>query len=119
MPQVGLRPIRNVVYAPDLCASVPAGLPSRGGDVAVYVFDINQPSLPTLFYYVFVSVSVFGSLSTVFHSIYSPGNSPLSRSVLLVYFCLTGPFDYTSLYESLPQPWYNPLWLTVLKALTA
>ena len=28
---------------------VPAGSPSRGGDVMVYVLDINQPSLPTLF----------------------------------------------------------------------
>ena len=26
-----------------------AGSPSRGGDVSVYVFDISQPSLPTLF----------------------------------------------------------------------
>ena len=31
--------------------------PSRGRDVAVYVFDINQPSLPTPFYSVLVSVS--------------------------------------------------------------
>ena len=23
-------------------------------------------------------------------------------------FCLIGPFNYISLYESLPQPWYNP-----------
>ena len=30
--------------------TVPAGSSSRGGDVAVYVFDINRPSLlPTLF----------------------------------------------------------------------
>ena len=29
--------------------SVPAGTPSRGGDVKVYVLDINQPSLPTPF----------------------------------------------------------------------
>ena len=29
---------------------VSAGLPSRGGDVAVYVFDINQPSLFTPFF---------------------------------------------------------------------
>ena len=28
---------------------VPTGSPSRGGGVAVYVFDINQPSLPTPF----------------------------------------------------------------------
>ena len=29
------------------------------------------------------------------------------------YICLTGPFNYISLYGSLPQSWYNPLWLTV------
>ena len=46
---------------------VPAGSPSRGGDVAVYVFCINQPSLLTPFYSVLVSVSVFMALSTVFH----------------------------------------------------
>ena len=35
------------------------------------------------------------------------------------YFCLTGPFNCVmSLYESLLQPWYNPLWLTGLKAPT-
>ena len=28
---------------------VSAGLPSRSGDVAVYVLDVNQPILPTLF----------------------------------------------------------------------
>ena len=38
---------------------VPAGSPSRGGDVAVCVCDIKQPSLPTPFYPVFVSASVF------------------------------------------------------------
>ena len=40
-----------------------------------------------LAYSVFVSVSVFIALSTVFYSINSPGNSPLSHSaVLLVLF---------------------------------
>ena len=34
------------------------------------------------------------------------------------YFCLIGPFNYISLYEGLLQPWYNPLWLTGLKAPT-
>ena len=58
------------------------GSPSRGGDVAVYTFDINQPSLPTPFYSVLVSISAFLALSTVFHSINSPDNSPLSHSVL-------------------------------------
>ena len=44
----------------------------------VYVRDINQPSLPTPFYSVLVSISVFKALSTVFHSINSPDDSPLS-----------------------------------------
>ena len=60
------------------------GSPSRGGDVAVYVLDINQRSLPTPFYCPLVSISVFMALSTVFHLINSPDNSPLSQSVLLV-----------------------------------
>ena len=64
--------------------SVPTGSPSRGGDVAVYVFDINQPSLPTPFCSVLVSISVFMALSTVFHSIISPDNSLFSHSVLPV-----------------------------------
>ena len=34
------------------------------------------------------------------------------------YFCLVGPFSYISFYESLPQHWYNPFWLTGLKAPT-
>ena len=29
---------------------IPVGSPSHGGDGVVYVFDINQPGLPTLFY---------------------------------------------------------------------
>ena len=49
-------------------------------------FDINQPSLPTPFYSVLVSVSVFMAHSTVFHSINSPGNSLLSHFLLMVLF---------------------------------
>ena len=86
-------------------ALVPAGSPSRGGDVAVFVFDINQPSLLTPFYSVLVSISVFMALSTVFHSINSPDNSLLSHSVLPVLFLPYWSFQlYISLYESLLQP---------------
>ena len=42
---------------------VPVGSPSSGGNVAVYVLDINQLSLPTPFYSVLVSFSVFMALS--------------------------------------------------------
>ena len=47
----------------------------------VYVKAMNQPSLPTPFYSVLLSISVFMALSTVFHSINSPDISPLSDSV--------------------------------------
>ena len=48
---------------PTACSlGVPAGSPSRGGDVTVYVADVNQPSLPTPFCSVLVSVSVFMAL---------------------------------------------------------
>ena len=57
-----------------------------GGDAEVYVFDINQLSLPTPFSSVFVSVSVFLTLSTVFRSINSPDNSLLSDPVLPILF---------------------------------
>ena len=77
---------------------VPAGSPSRGGDVAVYVFNINQPSLPTPFYSVLVSVSVFMALSTVFYSMNSADNSPFSHSVLPVSFL---PYWSFQLYISL------------------
>ena len=54
---------------------VSAGSPSRGGDV----FDINQPRYSTPFYSVLECDSVFMALSTLFHSINSPDNSPLSH----------------------------------------
>ena len=60
---------------------IPTGSPSQGGVVTVTVFDINQPSLPTPFYSVLVSISVLVALSTVFYSINSPDNSPFSHSV--------------------------------------
>ena len=81
---------------------VPEGSSSRGGDVEVFVFDINQPSLPTPSYSVLVSVSVCMALSTAFHSINSPDNSPLSHFVLPVLFLPYLSFQlYVSLCDSL------------------
>ena len=60
------------------------------------VVDINQPSLPTPFYSVLVSFSVSMTVSTVFHCINFPDNSPFSHSVSpRSYFF--GPFNYISL----------------------
>ena len=79
-------------------SAVSTGSPSRGGDVVAYVFTMSQPSLPTPFYSVLLIVSVFMALSTVFHSINSPDNSPLSHSVLPVSFL---PYESFQLYISL------------------
>ena len=68
------------------------------GNAAVYVFDMNQPILPTPFYSALVAISVFKAVSTVFHSINSPDNSPLSHSVLPV---LLLPYGSFQLYISL------------------
>ena len=38
--------------------AVPASSTSHGVDVTVYVFDINQPSLPAPFHSVLVSISL-------------------------------------------------------------
>ena len=72
---------------------VPAGSPSRGGDVAVHDFDINQSSFATPFYSVLVSISVLMALSTVLHSIHSLDNFLPSHSVLPVLFPL-----YSTIY---------------------
>ena len=64
---------------------VPGGSSSRGGDVAVFVFDINQPSLPTLFHSVLESISVVMALSAVFHSI-----DKFSRQLSAFSLCSSG-----------------------------
>ena len=69
-----------------------------------FMSDINQPSLPTPFYSVLVSISVFMALSTVFRSINSPDNSVFSLCSSGLNLCPIGPFNYMSLYESLLQP---------------
>ena len=85
--------------------SIPLGSPSSGGDVAAYVFNICQSSLPTPVYTVLVSVSVFLAFSTVFHFINSPNNSPFFLcSSGLISTLLVLSTIYLSLKDSLPQP---------------
>ena len=62
----------------------------------------HEMSLPTPIYFVLTSSSVFMALSTIFHSINSPDNSPLSHSVLPV---LILPYWSFQLYISL---WKSP-----------
>ena len=66
-----------------------------------WFFFINQPSLPTPFYFVLVSISVFIALSAVFRTINSPDDSPLSSFVLPVLFLPYWSFQpYVSLWKS-------------------
>ena len=58
-----------------------------------FMYDINQLSLPTPFYSVLMSISVFIALSTVFHFINSPDNSPFSHAVLPVL-----SFSFSAIY---------------------
>ena len=64
-------------------SSCPRGLITWWGCCGL-CFDMNRLSLPTPFYSVLVSVSVFMALSIVFHSINSPDIFSLSHSVLPV-----------------------------------
>ena len=88
---------------------IPAS-PSPRADLHVvgmlrFMSDTNQPSLPTPFYSVLVSVFVFMALSTVLYSINSPDNSPFSHSVLVVLALPYWSFQLNmSLYESFLQP---------------
>ena len=82
--------------------NVPAGSPSRGGDVMVHVR--HEPTeLAHSFHSVLVSVST--ALSTVFHSIHSPDNSPFSHSLLPDLSLPYWSFQlYIYIYESLLHP---------------
>ena len=102
-----------------LSALVRAGSPSRGGDVTVYVLNINQPSLPIPFYSVLVSIYVFMAFSNCISS------HKFSRQLSAFSLCSSGLISallvlstIKSFYESLLQPLYNPFWLTGLKAPT-
>ena len=92
---------------------VPAGSPSSGGDVTVYIFCLCQRHKPTelahsFFFFFWIPFlclfSVFMVLSTVFLSINSPDNSPYSHSVLPVLSLPYWSFQLYILSESLPLP---------------
>ena len=71
--------ISDTVFVTLFPATVPTVSPFRGGDVAVYVFDVNQLSLPAPFYSVLVCFCLYGPFNCL-HSINSPDSSPLSHS---------------------------------------
>ena len=110
--------IKGLLFFFKLC---PAGSPSRGGDVVAYVFNISQPSLPTPFYSVLGTVSVFMALSTVFLSINSPDKSPLSHSVipvsLLPYWSFQLYMALSTVFLSINSPDNSPLSHSVLLVL--
>ena len=74
--------------------------------------------LADIFYSVLVSVSVLWPFQLYFIPKILPTTLRSLTLLFRSYFCFIGSFNYISLYESLLQPWYNPLWLTGLKAPT-
>ena len=80
---------------------VPAGSPSRGEGVKVYVKDINQPSMPAPFYSVLVSVSLLWHFQLYFIKFFR------RLSVFsLCFSVLSLPYWFFQLYVSLRKsPW--------------
>ena len=81
-----LRVVSNVMLKTVCCITLRESPRAQLHVVGMLRFmsDTNLPSLPTPFYSVLVSVSVVMALSSIFHSINSPDNSPFSHSVLPV-----------------------------------
>ena len=93
-------------------------LSSRGGDVTVYVLDLNQPISLTLLFYSCVSFCLYGPFNRIsFHkfSRQLPAFSLSSSGLISALLVLSTIYLFM---KSLPQPWYNPLWLTRLQAPT-
>ena len=83
--------------------------------VGMLWFDINQPSLPTPFYTVLVSVSVFKALSTLFYLINSLDHSLLSDCSsslilgLLLFLTIPGYPSLACFFNSGDTKWTNSL----------
>ena len=90
------------------------GSPSHGGDVTVYVKDINQPSLPT-FYSVLVFICLYSPFNCISLNKFSRQFSIFSRCSSGLLSALLARSTYIPPYEGLLQPLYNPWWLTGLK----
>ena len=81
----------------------PPGSPSRGGDVAVYVYDMNQPNLPSpflIFFLLILFLCLFLYLrpfQLYFITHILPTTLRCLTLFFLAYFSLTGLFNYTYL----------------------
>ena len=86
---------------------VPVGSPSRGGDVAVYVLDINQASLPTPFYSVLFLLFYYCVYFCLYASFNCISFHEISRQFSTFSLCtsrLIGPFNYISIHDSISSP---------------
>ena len=62
-----------------------------------------------------VHFCLYGPFNCISFHKFSWQISAFSLMFFQSYLCPIGPFNNISLYESLPQPWHNPKWLTGLK----
>ena len=88
----------TIIYIPIICTTIHFFLSPWWGCCALCQRHKQAEITHAFFNSVLVSISVFLALSTVFHSINSTDNSPLSHSVLLVLFL---PYCFFQQYISL------------------
>ena len=99
---------------------VPTGSPSRAGDVAVYVFDLNQPSLPTpliLFLWLFCLYGPFNCISFQKFSRQLSAFSPYSSG--LIYASVVLSTIYLFMKVSLSPDILLCVWLGLKRQLTS
>ena len=95
--------------------SVPAGPPSRGGDVVVYVKGINQPELADSFLFCScVYFCLYGPFNCILFHQFSRHLSAFSLCSSCLNSALLALSTIRLYVKDLPQPSYNPLWLTWL-----
>ena len=104
---------------PSLLPEVPTGPPSHGGDVTVYVRHKPTELAHSFLFCSCVYFSLYGPFNcTSFHKFSRQLSAFSLCSSGLIFSLLVLSTLSIYLYESLFQLWYNPLWLTGLKALT-
>ena len=98
------------------CHDPPRCSPSRGGDASAFAFLHKSSELAHSFSFSScIYICFYGSFTCI--SFYKFSRQlpafPLCSSGLISALLI---FRYITIYESLPQPWYNPLRLTGIKA---
>ena len=92
IPQLPVCIFKVTVHLHNTLKTVSAGSPSRGGNVMVYVLDINNRACRLFLFCSYVCFCLYGPFN-LFNCVNSPDISPLSHPVLPVLFLPHGSFQ--------------------------